>query len=289
MKTAFITGGAEGQGYLLAKKMSQQGWRVFAGVLPGARTQGFADAPNVTPIEQNVMDTESVRRSAEEVSKALNGGGIDLVMNVAGIANIGVGVLEGADIDAMKKMFEINTFGQLRVIQAFLPMLRKASPPGRIVNYASGAVLVSPPCAGGYNMSKHAVHGMTLTLRHELATFGIQVTTIMPGGVKTGMTANAHQTTIDMWDKTPNDVRKIYEAALWNPTTKVLPDMLEKHGSTPEQVVDQMIKILGIKKWKNFYTVGKDAAPLGPMHKLLSGNMFEKLMRSTYKIPAYKG
>ncbi len=289
MTIAFVTGAAEGQGHLLAKTLAQKGWKVFAGVYPGARTAGFADAPNVTSIDQDVTDTASVRRSAEIVKAALGGGGLDLVLNVAGVANIGVGVLEGANIDDMKRLFDVNTFGQLRVIQAFLPLLRKASPPGRIVNYASGAVLVNPPAAGGYNMSKHAVHGMTLTLRNELAAFGIQVTTIMPGGVKTGMTANSHQTTKDMWDKTPPDVRAVYEPSLYEPTTKVLPDMLEKRGSTAEQVTADLLKILETKRWKSFYTVGNDAALLGPMHKLLPERWFDAMMRSTYQLPSYKG
>lgn len=289
MKTAFVTGGAEGQGHLLAKKLAHRGWKVFAGVYPGAKGPGFAGEPNVVPIEQDVSDTASVRRSAEAVQKALGDGGLDLLLNVAGVANIGVGVLEGANIDDMKRLFDINTFGQLRVVQAFLPLMRKASPPGRIVNYASGAVLVSPPAAGGYNMSKHAIHGMTLTLRNELASFGIQVTTIMPGGVKTAMTANAHQTTKDMWDKTPAAVRAIYEPSLYGPTTQVLPDMLEKQGSTADQVTDDLLKILEIKRWKSFYTVGKDAAMLGPMHKLLPERWFESVMRSTYQLPSYKG
>jgi NAD(P)-dependent dehydrogenase (short-subunit alcohol dehydrogenase family) len=289
MKTGFVTGATEGQGHLLARKLGKLGWKVFAGVYPGAKTEGFPGVANVSTIDLDVTKTESVTAAAQAVTAALGGAGLDLVLNVAGIANIGVGVLEGANIDDMKRLFDVNTFGQLRVIQAFLPLLRKARPPGRIVNYASGAVLVNPPAAGGYNMSKHAVHGMTLTLRNELASFGIQTTTIMPGGVKTTMTANAHQTTKDMWDKTPAAVRVIYEPSLYGPTTQVLPDMLEKRGSTADEVTDDLLKILKIKKWKAFYTVGKDASALGPMHKLLPERWFDSIMRSTYQIPTYKG
>src|SRR3546814_5702359 len=89
----------------------------------------------------------------------------------------------------------INLYGQLRVIQAFLPLIRKNAPGSRIANYSSGAILANPVGAGAYNMTKHAIHGMTLTLRHELAPFGIQVTSIIPGGVLTAMSANAHANT----------------------------------------------------------------------------------------------
>src|SRR3546814_15255402 len=107
-------------------------------------------------------------------------------MNIAGVANIGTGVLEAADFAAVERLFNINLYGQLRVIQAFLPLIRKNAPGSRIANYSSGAILANPVGAGAYNMTKHAIHGMTLTLRNELAPFGIQVTSIIPGDRKSG-------------------------------------------------------------------------------------------------------
>ena len=288
MKTAFITGGAEGQGYLLARQLAGKGWRVFAGVLPNAGSKGFADLPNVTTVPQDISEDDSVLQSARTVEAALGGAGLDLVMNVAGVADLASGPLEGIPLDKVRKLFEINTFGPLRVVQAFLPMLRKANPPGRIVNYASGAVLVNPPCSGVYNMTKHAVHGMTLTLRSELAAFGIQVTTIMPGGVLTKMSANAFETTKAMWERTRSDIRKIYEPSLYHPTTQILPKMLEEKGSQPEPVVDEMVVILDKRDWDAFYMVGKDAHPLKPLRKWLPDKMFEGMLRKTYAIPARK-
>lgn len=288
MKTVFVSGGAEGQGYLLAKALSARGWRVFAGVLPGARTEGFGNDPNITSVPQNVADPDSVIESVRLVEEDLKGGGLDLLLNVAGIANVGAGPLENARTEDLRFVFEVNTFGQLRLIQGFLPALRRASPGARIMNYASGAVIVTPPCAGIYTMSKHAIHGMTLTLRGELAPFGIQVTTVMPGGVLTNMSANSHKTTLDMWEKVRPELRKIYEPFLLEPTTKVLPDLLEKTGSTPQQAVDAAMKLLDIKRWKSAYTIGNDAKALLPMHKLLPESMFEGVMRSTYKVPALK-
>src|ERR1051325_3834850 len=86
---------------------------------------------------------------------------------------------------------------------AFLPLIRKNAPGSRIANYSSGAILANPVGAGIYNMTKHAIHGMTLTLRHELAPFGIQVTSIIPGGVLTGMSANSPANTKKSWGAQP--------------------------------------------------------------------------------------
>jgi NAD(P)-dependent dehydrogenase (short-subunit alcohol dehydrogenase family) len=285
MKNAFITGCNVGQANLLAKALVQRGWRVFAGVLPGAPTD-LVTGGNLTVVDQDVSSTESVRKSAEAVTAALAGEGLDLLMNVAGVANVAVGVLEGVDLAQAERLFHINMFGQLRVIQAFLPLLRRNAPGARIANYSSGAIIANPVGAGIYNMTKHAIHGMTLTLRHELAPFGIQVTSIIPGGVLTGMSANSHENTKKTWAQQPPEMQKVYEP-LRQVMCQVLPDMLEKTGSSPEQALAGTLAILGKKKWAPMEYLGKDVKPMGVMRRLLSDSQLEGIMRKTFKIPAY--
>lgn len=287
MKTAFITGANVGQANLLVKALSFRGWRVFAGVLPGAPTDLKTEG-NITVVEQDVSSTESVRNSAAQVTQALGGQGLDLLMNVAGVANIAVGVMEAADLAQVERLFHINAFGQLRVVQAFLPLIRKNAPGSRIANYSSGAIIANPVGAGAYNMTKHAIHGMTLTLRHELAPFGIQVTSIVPGGVLTGMSANAHANTRKTWAMQPEEIRKVYEPHLGKVMMQVLPDMLEKSGSTPEQALQGTLQILDKKQWKPMELLGRDVKPMGVMRRLLSDSMLEAMMRSAFKIPSYK-
>lgn len=284
MKTAFITGSAIGQGNFLVKRLAAGGWRVFAGVLPGQATD-LGNSDLITLVEQDVASDDSVRNSAEAVKKAVGDAPLDLLMNVAGVGDA-AGVMECFSIDGAKRLFEVNTWGQLRNVQAFLPLLRKAKPASRIINYGSGAMLVNPPFAGAYNMSKHAVHGMTLTLRHELAAFGIQVTTILPGGVKTAMTQDVHARTKLQWSRMPQEMQRVYGPSLENALTKVLPDLLVTKGSTPEQITDEVMKIIGLRRLKPFYLVGGDARPMGPMRRLLSDSSFERIIRGVYKIPS---
>ena len=287
MKNAFITGANIGQANLLTKALAKDGWRVFAGVLPGAPTD-LVTGGNIVVVEQDVSKTDSVQASAATVTAALNGEGLDLLMNVAGVANIAVGVVEAADMAQAERLFNINLFGQIRVIQAFLPLIRKNAPHSRIANYSSGAILANPVGAGVYNMTKHAIHGMTLTLRHELAPFGIQVTSIIPGGVLTAMSANAHENTKKTWVMQPEALRKVYEP-LEPVMCKVLPDMLEKTGSTPDQALQGTLEILAKKKWKPMELLGKDVKPMGVMRRLLSDSQLEGMMRGAFKIPKYKG
>lgn len=287
MKNAFITGANVGQANLLTKALAKDGWRVFAGVLPGAPTD-LVTGGNIVVVDQDVSSTESVQASAAVVTAALKGQGLDLLMNVAGVANIAVGVVEAADLAQAERLFNINLFGQIRVIQAFLPLLRQNAPHSRIANYSSGAIIASPVGAGVYNMTKHAIHGMTLTLRQELAPFGIQVTSIIPGGVLTGMSANAHENTKKTWVMQPEALRKVYQP-LEPVMCQVLPDMLEKTGSTPEQALAGTLEILAKKKWKPMEFLGKDVKPMGVMRRLLSDSQLEAMMRKAFKIPAFKG
>lgn len=287
MATAFITGAAVGQGNLLAKKLARRGWRVFAGVLPGAETDLGAET-SITLVEQDVSDFESVRRSARQVDEALGDEGLDLLMNVAGVANVANGTIEGLPLEDLEKIFAINTFGQAAVCQCFLPLMRRARTPGKIFNFGSGAVLANPPTAGAYSMSKHAVHGMTLTLRLELAPFGIQVTSIWPGAVKTGMTANSRETTLASWNKQPEAVKEVYEPYLKKGVCELLPDMIEKKGNSADAVTDEILALVARDKLKPYHLVGKDAKPLGPMVRWLPNAAVEALLRSTYKIPRAK-
>lgn len=287
MKTAFITGANVGQAFLLSRALADQGWRVFAGVLPGAPTE-LKTGGTLTVVDQDVSSTESVNESARMVSEALKGDGIDLLMNVAGVANQATGVLEGVDLAKAERLFHINMFGQLRVIQAFLPLLRKNAPGARIANYSSGAILASPVGAGIYSMTKHAIHGMTMTLRQELAPLGIEVTSIIPGGVLTGMSANSHANTKNSWAEQPAELLKVYEP-LRATYCQVLPDMLEKTGSSPEQALAGTLQILAKKKWKPMEYLGKDVKPMGIMKRLLSDSQLEAMMRKTFKIPVHKG
>ena len=288
-KSAFITGAAMGMGALKAKTLAERGWNVFAGVLPGADTSELGEHENITVVEQDVTSQKSVEASAKTVQKALGDKGLDLLINNAGIANVGIGVIEGADIDRGKFMFEVNTWGPMRVLQSFLPMIRKNAPHSRIINFASGAVRANPAASGVYNMSKHAVIGLTNTLRNELAPFGIQVTSIEPGAVKTNMTANAADTTQNIWKEVSDEMNNVYGPFLKETTTTLMTEMLENNCNEPQDIANEVLALLDKKNWKPTYLVGKDARPMGPMQKLLPSRTFEKILQKAVKIPQYKG
>lgn len=287
-KTVVITGAAMGMGAMKANKLAKRGWKVFAGVLPGASTSELNDDPNIIQVEQDVTSDTSVTASAAIVSDHLGGAGLDLLINNAGIAHLGTGPIEGINMDEMRIIFEVNTFGAMRVTQAFLPMIRKAAPKSRIINFASGAVRANPACSGSYNMSKWAVEGMTCTLRNELAPFGIEVTSIEPGAVKTHMTANAEESTKNIWRGISEDVKSAYEPHLRETTTVKMVEQIEA-GNDPDYLTDQVLALLDKAKWKPRYLVGKDVKAMKPMLALMPERTVEKLIQKAVGIPQYKG
>lgn len=287
-KSAFITGAAMGMGALKAKTLAERGWTVFAGILPGADTTELGEHENIIRVEQDVTSDESVTKSAETVTKELGDRGLDLLINNAGIANQGIGVIEGANIEKARIAFEVNTFGTWRVLQAFLPMIRQNAPDSRIINFASGAVKANPACSGAYNMTKHAVVGLTRTLRHELAPFGIQVTAVEPGAVKTHMTADSKTTTQNIWREVSQEMNDIYGPHLKQATTVEMPKQIAA-GNEPEVVVNQVLGLLEKNNWKPSYLVGNDVKALGPMYKILPERTFEKILQGASKIERYRG
>jgi len=281
-RSAVVTGAAMGMGMLMARKLAQRGWRVFAGVMPGLDTAELTDGVQLTVIKQDVTDDAMVRAGAQEVARALGGAGLDLLINNAGIANIATGPIEGVNIEEAKKLFDVNLFGQVRVVQAFLPLLHESRQSPRIFNFASGAVRVPMPCSGIYNMSKYGVEGLTNTLRYELAKFGIQATSIEPGAVKTHMTANPVQSTASIWERASPEIRRRYEAKL-RPITDHLGKMLLT-ANDPDYVTEGVLKLVDVPKLKPRYMVGKEVQGLPIMQKLLSERAFERLIAKQFNI-----
>jgi NAD(P)-dependent dehydrogenase (short-subunit alcohol dehydrogenase family) len=281
-RSAVVTGAAMGMGMLMARKLAQRGWRVFAGVMPGLETAELTRGVTLTVIEQNVTNEAMVQAGARQVAEALGGAGLDLLINNAGIADIATGPIEGVNLEEGMKLLDVNLFGQVRVIKAFLPLLHQSKQSPRIFNFSSGAVRVPMPCSGMYNMSKYGVEGLTNTLRYELSKFGIQVTSIEPGAVKTHMTADPINSTARIWERSTPQIRQRYEAKL-RPITDHLGKMLLT-ANEPDFVTEGVLKLVEVPKLKPRYMVGKEVRMLPLMQALLSETAFERMVAKQFNI-----
>jgi NAD(P)-dependent dehydrogenase (short-subunit alcohol dehydrogenase family) len=182
-RACVITGASSGIGEACAVRLADAGWRVFAGVRreeDAARLRATI-AQGLTPLRIDVTDPASIAAAADEVSRTVDGGALDGLVNNAGIAI--AAPLEDIPIDEFRHQLEVNVIGQLAVTQAFLPSLRKGS--GRIVLMGSIAGRWATPFLGPYSASKFALEAMADALRVELQPWDVHVAIVEPGSIVT--------------------------------------------------------------------------------------------------------
>jgi NAD(P)-dependent dehydrogenase (short-subunit alcohol dehydrogenase family) len=279
-KYALVTGAGTGLGFATAKLMASQGWNVYGTHLPSQSPEAL-ERCNVVPIAMDITDERSVKHGYDRISKEVGQAGLSTLINVAALAEIAGGVIEGVAMERIKALFEVNVFGTLRVIQTFLPLLR-AYGPARIVNVGSTATRLPIPFTGIYAISKFAIMGITNSFRFELAPFGIQVTSIEPGAMDTPMTAN-HQAGLEVtWSRMPSHVQELYRPKL-GPTLAAMRDGLEK-ADPPEVLAALICKVLQVKNMKMRYVGGRGSTGLVVMQNLLGENLAESLIKKALKL-----
>lgn len=176
-RTVFITGASTGIGNVTAHRMAAGGWRVFAGIRKESDAQAAVDA-GFEPVICDVTSDEQVAAAVDQVTAD---GPLDGLVNNAGVA-VG-GPVEGVDPKDLEWHLAVNVVGPHRVTRALLPSLIEAK--GRVVNVGSIAGRVGMPFMGSYVASKHALEGWSDVLRREVAQFGVKVSVIQPGSVRT--------------------------------------------------------------------------------------------------------
>jgi NAD(P)-dependent dehydrogenase (short-subunit alcohol dehydrogenase family) len=201
-RVAVVTGANKGIGLEIARQLGREGITVFLGAREEARGRAAAEklraeGLDARPLRLDVTDDQSVAAAASSLER--DPGRLDILVNNAGIA-IDDGPPSRVSLDVMRRTYETNVFGVVRVTQAFLPLLRR-SEAGRIVNLSSGLgslTLNSDPSSPfaavkylAYNTSKSAVNAITVQFAHELRETPIKVNAADPGYVATDM--NRHQ------------------------------------------------------------------------------------------------
>jgi NAD(P)-dependent dehydrogenase (short-subunit alcohol dehydrogenase family) len=184
-----ITGVSTGIGLGAAQVLVRAGFQVFGSVRraeDGARVQGELGA-RFTPLHLDVTDPAALRAAARQVEEALGGATLAGLVNNAGVAL--PGPLLHQPPEELEEQLRVNVLGPLLAVQAFAPLLgvdrTRSGPPGRIVNIGSVAGKMAAPFLGGYAASKHALEGMSESLRRELMPWGIEVVVVAPGAVAT--------------------------------------------------------------------------------------------------------
>jgi NAD(P)-dependent dehydrogenase (short-subunit alcohol dehydrogenase family) len=217
------------------------------------RTLREVASSRVTPILLDVTDAAAVGQAAKDVAAALGDEGLaGLVNNAAhGVS----GPLEFVDLEETRRGFDVNVFGPLALIRAFLPLLRPAR--GRIVNVTSAAGRSSTPFIGPYAASKFALEALSDSLRVELRSFGIRVAVIEPGFTATPMLGKGRDSTDRILAELPAAALGYYRRGIER--YQEIFTRLGGRASPPEAVARAIYAALVSPRPKTRYAVGADA------------------------------
>jgi NAD(P)-dependent dehydrogenase (short-subunit alcohol dehydrogenase family) len=187
-RTAFVTGGASGIGFALAKIFAEAGLNVMlADIEVGALDKAVAslgnDGPRIRGIHCDVADADSVERAAEATEQVF--GPIHIVCNNAGVA--AGGGIDVISLENWRWVIDVNLMGVVHGIRSFLPRIRAHGEGGHIVNTASMAGMHNRMGFSPYAASKYAVVAMSEGLSEQLKPHGIGVSVLCPEFVRTRM------------------------------------------------------------------------------------------------------
>lgn len=180
---ALVTGGGGGLGKAICSKFHQQGYTVVA---TDYKRELLADMDGKEGFLARAMDVtsgESIRQVIEEIDSEY--GRLDVILSCAGILDFGP--VSEQDPERTIGMFQVNTFGSLRVVQASLKLL--AASKGRVVCISSESFRVRTPFQA-YQVTKNALEGLADTMRRELAYLDVHLATLRPGVFQTQMAEN---------------------------------------------------------------------------------------------------
>ncbi|KAI1750359.1 putative short-chain dehydrogenases/reductase [Xylaria castorea] len=198
-KTVLITGCSHGGlGAAMAKVYRAKGFKVFAAVRNAAKAGTLKDTTDIEIIELEVTSKESIQGCAREIEK-FTGGSLDILVNNAGVS--AVMPLLDLDLNDAKRLYDVNVWAQLAMVQAFAPMLIKAkgtvcnvsSVSGELISAWGGMSYLIPwnhqlwanNYVGSYNSSRAATTALSETLRIEMAPLGVRVVTVVLAAVET--------------------------------------------------------------------------------------------------------
>lgn len=267
-KVILITGASSGIGFDAARELARQGHTVYA----AARRINLMEplkADGIVTMRMDVTDDQSMQDGVKKVIDAE--GRIDVLINNAGFGFFGA--IENVTMEVARNQIEVNVFGLARLCQLVLPYMRKQKS-GRIINTASIAGKMVLPFGGWYHVSKYSVEALSDALRMEMKPFGIDVSIIEPGGIKTdwGIIAARHlkETSIG----TP------YENAALSESRLMHKGYSGNYLSSPRVITRVISKAVNSRCPRARYRTGRFSHFGVFLHWLLPAKWWDSLMRA---------
>jgi NAD(P)-dependent dehydrogenase (short-subunit alcohol dehydrogenase family) len=276
-KAVLITGCSTGIGRATAERLQRDGWTVYA---TARRPETLADLERMgcRTLALDVTDEASMQAAVEAVTEAE--GAVGVLVNNAGYSQNGA--VETVPMDAVRRQFDTNVFGLIRMCQLVLPGMR-AQRYGRIVNVGSMGGRLTFPGGGMYHATKYAVEALSDALRFETRGFGVEVILVEPGLITTNFgdtsTASVADTAADggPYGEFNRRVARATENAYAGPMARL--------GGGPEVVATTIAKALTAKRPKARYPVTASAHIMINQRRLVPDRVWDLMMRAQFPTP----
>lgn len=277
-----VTGASSGIGEATAKHLAQAGYQVVlaarrADILDALAQEIQTAGGKALAVPTDLADRQAthdlLQRSMDTFGK------LDLIVNNAGYSPIGA--LEQLTTDQVRHTFEVNLFSGLQLIAEVIPIYREQGY-GRIINMGSLTSRFPAPLAVAYAGTKGGMEAAMDCLRLEIATWNIQITTIIPGFVDTP----AFETAVASGTKLRNDPDNIYQELMFD-LERFANEQL-KNAATSEQVAEAVLKAAQAKRPRAYYYVPFSSTIIQAVMRLLPSRLIDRMLCKLYKVPERK-
>jgi NADP-dependent 3-hydroxy acid dehydrogenase YdfG len=276
-KAVLITGCSTGIGRAAAAHLAGKGWTVYA---TARRTESIEDlkAQGCRTLALDVTDEQSMSEAVKQVEDAE--GAVGVLVNNAGYSQSGA--VESVNLDDVRRQFETNVFGLIRMCQLVLPGMRRQGW-GKIVNISSIGGKVAFPGGGIYHGTKHAVEGISDALRFEVRDFGIDVVVIEPGLIKTQF-GDAAVSSIDTGTAADGPYTE-FNRAVAATTAGAYEGPLARLGGGPETVAHKIEKAITSRRPRTRYPVTPSARIVLGIHAILPDRAWDAFNGTNFPRP----
>ena len=264
-RVALVTGASAGIGRACADRLAAAGWTVVGA---SRRGTGSNDGQRWAGMVMDVDDDGSVAAGVAEV--LARHGRVDALVAAAGWGI--AGPVETTPLDDARAQMETNFYGVVRTTQAVLPAMRRQGG-GRVVPISSIGGVIAIPSQAFYSATKFALEGWAEALAYEVAPFGVDITLVQPGNVRTDFTASRRMAVAPGSDPA-------YDDATSAAVGRMARD--EAQGVEPDAVARVVHRVLEARRPPRRATVGKPVERSGVLAKrLLPHRLFEAAARSS--------
>jgi short-subunit dehydrogenase len=259
---ALVTGASRGIGHELAKALVNENYEVFGTSRHPETLPDFEKIPNVKFLLMDLLNPDTIEKVISQFNT------IDLLINNAGYSQIGS--VEEISFEKIEEIFDVNLFGQMRLIKGFLPIMRKQRS-GTILNITSMAGTNPMPFSTVYAAAKAGFNKISQGLRHELAPFNIKVIAIAPLYANTAIVQNQDYKENSPYIENINRAKQSRRNQL-------------NTSSDPKLIASQIMNILQKKHPKWHYTVGKNAWLMGFMLRHFPQKFVERSIQKRFGV-----